>query len=70
MAKKKTTKKTAKPKEPKLDETLDKELDTLVEETPEPFPLKINPISIDFPSDYLNNIGRKINEIIEYINSH
>lgn len=30
---------------------------------------KLTPISIDFGNEHLNNLGNKVNEIIEYLNA-
>lgn len=37
-----------------------------VDENP---PVAINPVSVDFGREDLNNLAKKINEIVEYINA-
>ena len=33
-------------------------------------PNEIYPVSVDFPSEQLNDLARKVNEIINHINQH
>ena len=74
--KKQPKKKQSKKKQVIFDEEIEKKIDEVISEVSEVSEIvkekkepKFYPVTVDFPNDQFNNLARKVNEIIEYINA-